>query len=292
MHPSNPELQVSTARVKILASGSKGNATLIDTGDHRLLLDAGISARALNGHLAEAGLSSEEIDAILITHEHTDHIRGLRQFRKLSRATVYTAARSFAKRVSTWDDFALSTTVHSGTVHSGAVHSKVVHLTPGGCTRHGSIDIFPIPLPHDAAETVGYSLQFNGRRIVSLTDLGHLPGGLEEIISGCDLLILESNYDSTMLHNGPYPTWLKHRVDGPNGHLSNEQMTDVIRRVYNHSPENIPRHVVLAHLSENNNTPESALYAAERCLSDLGLTGKVTLHIGHQNRALDWIHLP
>ena len=232
-----------TLRVVPLGSGSGGNATLVELGPARVLVDAGLSARSLARRLAGLGVEPRSLDAILLSHEHGDHARG---------------AAGFSKR--------FGVAVHGASETLDALDLSPVHLAswlpflPGEPFDVRGIRVDPFPVPHDAARPVGFVLGWNGSRVGVATDLGHATTLVIERLRGCDVLVIESNYDPEMLRDGPYPWALKQRVAGRTGHLSNLEAAELLRDVV----DDRLKAVVLAHLSEHNNTPELARRTAGR----------------------------
>jgi phosphoribosyl 1,2-cyclic phosphodiesterase len=232
-------------RVLVVASGSRGNAALVDAGGTRVLVDAGVGPRVLARALEAHGFGLPH--AIVVTHAHDDHLgHGQKIARKLdiplwvSEATARVARLVEAPRVRVY----------------GA-------RTPFAI---GSIAIAPLPIPHDAAQ-VSLVFEHEGRSVGLATDLGEVPPGLEEHLARCDALLIESNHDVGMLDRGPYPAHLKRRIASARGHLSNEQTHALLSRLSART-----RHVVLMHLSETNNAPELALEVARDALAGRAVT--------------------
>ncbi len=228
----------------ILGSGSSGNSVAIWDSESLFLVDAGFSCKETIRRLGLAGLDPNQIDSILISHEHTDHINGARVLHK-----------RFSPRV-------LSTeSVHEWLDVKYAVITEP-ELEPGKTQRIGNFSITPFEVPHDASQTIGFKVQNNGKQLVMATDLGHVTPRLRQKFQDADALIIESNHDVQMLKGGRYPEFLKKRILGKQGHLSNEQAGEVLAGVLN----NKLRHVSLAHLSQDNNLPEKALEENKRAI--------------------------
>jgi len=217
----------------------------------RLLIDAGISRKEIATRLEAIGEDPDGIDAVLITHEHSDHAGGLRMLVKELPVQAFL----------TWGTI--------GSLQAGEYElngSKLVPIPPGVPFTIGDVEIHPFSVPHDAAEPVAFSLVSGGTKITQLTDVGHLPDHVARRLRGADVLILESNHDLEMLRVGPYPWNLQQRLIGRYGHLSNTAVGRFIREQYDGAAE----HVVLAHLSSKNNHPEIAKQEAAKALRDRG----------------------
>lgn len=249
-------------RVVPLGSGSSGNATLVEMGSTRLLVDCGLSARDLEGRLAAVGVAPSDLSGVVLSHEHHDHARGVARFSKRHRVPVW----------STWE--ALE-----------ALDLSPAHLAawepfePGVPFEVSGVRVEPFPVPHDAANPVGFVLESHGTRVGVATDLGHVTTLVVERLRRCHLLVVEANHDDRMLLGGPYPWALKQRVGGNLGHLSNAEAADLLLRA---AAEDC-RGVVLAHLSEKNNTAALARDAASRALSTAGRT-RVAMRVAERRR--------
>jgi phosphoribosyl 1,2-cyclic phosphodiesterase len=235
-----------------LASGSKANAVLVETGVTRLLIDCGLGPRALARRLLEAGIAPGSISAVVLTHEHTDHVKGV------------------AQAVAKWRWPVIGT---AGTLAGvGDVPpDRHAPLAYGQARAVGDCTIELVAVPHDAAQpaAVVITSAHTGARIGIATDLGHVPEALAAAFERLDFLVLESNHCELMLRNGPYPPFLQARIASEQGHLSNRQTGALLQRVAHRGL----RHVVLAHLSQQNNTPEVALDAARVVLKATAFKG-------------------
>lgn len=250
-------------RVAVLASGSRGNATLVEAGDTRILIDAGIGPRTIRRRAAAAGCVLAALDGIVITHGHADHC-----------AYAARTSRAFSAPL-----YATEATQRSLLIR----HASGIRLF--GCRapfRIGSVTIAPLPVPHDCPQ-VALVLEHAGERLGLVTDLGTVPATLVEHLSGCDTLLIESNHDAGMLANGPYSPALRARIASDLGHLSNAQTASLLTRL---SPS--ARTVVLMHLSEKNNTPKVALESARRALG----RRQAHLQVAHQDTPLLVRHHP
>ena len=233
-----------------LASGSSGNAALVSSGKTHILLDAGISARRISLGLRALGVEPGELRAVLVTHEHHDHVSGLSVFtKKLSVPVLATPAtcRCLGEKVP-----ALSRLLREQEAGTGL--------------QLGELWVESFSTPHDAAGSVGYSISGPGGRMVLCTDLGYVTPEIKRVVQGCDLLVCETNHDEDWVRSGPYPYYLKQRVLGDRGHLSNEAGAELAALAVSAGA----RTVVLAHLSQENNTPAHARAAVCRRLSAMG----------------------
>ena len=217
-----------------LGSGSSGNATVIRIKDTVLLVDTGFSAKAITERLATLDLTPSDLTAILISHEHSDHIKGLSVLARKHELPVYLTRGSY-KRLK---DKNLPT---------------VEFIHPHGSFCVGDAKITPFPVPHDAAEPCQYIIGDGKRRVAIATDMGFATEYVFEQLTGVDALLLEANYDEAMLMGGSYPWALRKRIDGNYGHLSNDQSARLAAAVEHTGLQKL----CLGHLSENNNTPVS-----------------------------------
>lgn len=223
-----------------LASGSKGNSIYIDGPDGSLLVDAGLSAREIVRRLTGMGAPLDRLSGILVTHDHSDHLRGVRVLAKRLGLTVYGTEDT------------LRAAGLPGTASVSVVRS-------GEPFEAGGFTVRPFSLPHDARDPVGFLLAKDGIRIGIATDLGCATALVRRRLAGCDMLVLESNYEESMLLKGPYPWFLKQRIQSRTGHLSNEDSSRILGELHHPGLQG----VILAHLSEINNSPEAALERAE-----------------------------
>lgn len=222
-------------RFASLGSGSRGNATLIEADGTCLMVDCGFTLAEIERRLVRLGRSGDDIAAILITHEHADHVRGAARFAARYRLPVYATPGTFE-----------ACTRHAfECVEPFSVHDNFAV---------GAIEIAPVAVPHDAREPSQFVFGDGAHRIGVLTDLGHVTAHVVRSFAACDALVLECNHDETMLLTGPYPPSLKQRVGGLLGHLSNAQAATLLAQL------DLSRlqHLVAAHLSERNNSPAHA----------------------------------
>ncbi|MBS6546501.1 MAG: MBL fold metallo-hydrolase [Butyricicoccus pullicaecorum] len=238
-----------------IASGSSGNCGLYIAGNTRILIDLGVSVRRLTAALRRLGLTIEMLDAVLLTHEHIDHVKGLATFAKRHTVPVY-ATKGTAEALLTKNPDA----------------KKLLRSYWGGETfTIGTVDVQSFLTPHDAAESVGYILRTHRHTFGFATDLGFVPSAVEKLLLDCDAVVLESNHDLDMLRMGPYPWPLKQRVGGSHGHLSNPDCAACAVKLAEHGVHTI----LLAHLSEHNNTPVTALRETRAALDAAGLACEV-----------------
>lgn len=241
--------------IAFLASGSRGNAALVYIGDRGVLVDCGISAREARKRIDAAGLGGVQIEAVLVTHEHSDHIAGVRVLSRSLGAPVHATRATAARMDAQLADVPDVCVVHPGDAFSLASFSVVAFRTS-----------------HDAADPVGYVFEDEtGRRIGIMTDTGTLTEEIAEAIAGCDVLGIEANHDYDMLENGPYPSFLKQRIRSERGHLSNRAAGDALERLASDRLHTI----VGLHLSAQNNLPRLARASIGAACRSLGLVTEV-----------------
>jgi phosphoribosyl 1,2-cyclic phosphodiesterase len=284
-------------KMTVLASGSRGNSTVVSSSRTRILVDAGVSCRELFKRMAAADEDPRTLDAILITHEHQDHVQGLAvTARKLGIPVYFTEPTHRAwmrwmtpRKKMTYADWlaarkaAAEAQVNPEIEDREAFEEERAELDPIAETKAdvcalpgveyfsageafcvGDIAVTPFTIPHDAADPVGFVFEAEGVRIGLATDLGYMPPNAARHLKKCDVLMLESNHDLDMLRDGPYPWSVKQRVMSRVGHLSNLAAAEFLDGQY----DGCAAYVVLAHLSESNNLPELARVSAERALGD------------------------
>lgn len=250
-------------RLASLGSGSRGNATLIESGDLCLLIDCGLSISRVQRGLQRLGRSLDDLTAIAVTHEHSDHVAGVERLARRLGLTVWmSAGTASALTISRDVEIALFSS-HQPLVLNGVL-------------------IHPFPVPHDAREPTQFIVGDDRCRVGVLTDLGSVTPHVVEMLSGCDALFLECNHDPDLLRQGDYPALLKRRVGGDWGHLSNLQAADLLARL-DHARL---RCVVAAHLSEKNNHPDLAIAALHGVLGDIE-----RLRVADQETGLDWVEV-
>jgi phosphoribosyl 1,2-cyclic phosphodiesterase len=245
-----------------LQSGSNGNCVYVEAGGRRFLFDAGISGRQAQSRLARHRREIAGVDALLISHDHVDHSRAMGIYQRKFGLPVYVTAKTFRA----------ASRYELGTM------SDLRHFQAGETLQFGGVSIETIPTPHDGVDGVGFVIDDGRHRLGVLTDLGHVFGELEAMISSLDAVLLESNYDPDMLAHGYYPDFLKQRVEGPGGHLSNFESAHLLRAVAGKRL----RWACLAHLSQDNNTPELALKTHRRIVGNT-----LPIHVATRHGATD-----
>lgn len=232
-------------RFTSLASGSRGNATLICAAHTRILLDCGLGIRDLARRLAQRGVTVESLTAVIVTHEHSDHLAGVASLVRRHRIPVW-----------------LSAGTHAAWSRPPQGEADIRHVCPHAAFAIGDIEVQPYPVPHDAREPCQYVFSDGNRRLGVLSDAGTVTPWMRHQLDACDALLLEFNHDARMLAEGPYPEALKRRVGGGFGHLSNAQAAQLLGAV----DCSRLQHLVAIHLSENNNQPQLALQVAADAL--------------------------
>ncbi len=242
-----------------LSSGSSGNCYYLGNEFHGILIDAGISASSIRKFLKEMDISMQSIMGVLVTHNHSDHIRGLKVLVKKNNLPVFTT-------LNIWNS------ILSPKLSISRDCIREINLMQKFNLAGFEIEAFPVF--HDAPETIGFRVSYGDKKVTIATDLGHICETAASYIKDANLLVIESNYDDNMLNNGRYPEFLKARIRSDNGHLGNHQTAHFLADIMN---ENIS-HICLAHLSINNNTPETALDTFQKIFSERGI------NIGNQQR--------
>ncbi|ADE12516.1 MBL fold metallo-hydrolase [Sideroxydans lithotrophicus] len=249
-------------RFALLGSGSEGNALVVQVGQTRILLDCGFSLSETVSRLARLGLQAEQLQGIVVTHEHGDHISGVSRLARkfglpvwLTHGTLRTQSAAFAGL-------------------------SITEISPHSRFSIGEVQVQPYPVPHDAAEPVQYVFSDGTRRLGVLTDTGSATPHIEETLSGCHALVLECNHDAGMLAEGDYPYSLKQRVGGRFGHLNNADAAALLGRLDNSRLQ----HIVAAHLSHKNNEVRLAVEALSGALG----WEPVRVAVATQEQGLDW----
>lgn len=248
-------------RFASIGSGSKGNATLIQSQDALIMVDCGFGLREAVARLQQLNVDPDKLDALLLTHEHGDHLKGVKSLARRYDVPVYATA---------------------GTWLAGKLDavSDVRFITPERRFSIRDIDVDPVTVPHDAREPVQFVLESGTHRLGLLTDIGHITPHVRTRFARCDALFLECNHDARMLAEGPYPPMLKRRVGGHWGHLSNTQA----KALLHHWGTDRLQHIVASHLSDKNNRPELAHEALYPFLDG----DERRLHISSQAQGIHW----
>lgn len=232
-----------------LASGSSGNCQYIETKEKKILIDGGLSGKAIENNLRAIGVDPATLDAIFVTHEHNDHVKGVGILARRYHLEVFA-------NENTW--LAMEKTVkHIDEKKRAVFESRKPFF-------YGDLSVYPMPLFHDAAEGCGFVVSEGNKKISHLTDTGWVNTDMLEKMRGSDLYYLESNHDTEMLRNGPYPRVLKERIASTRGHLSNDHCAELLSGLLEKKGE----HVVLAHLSGENNLPLLAARSAREALAE------------------------
>ena len=239
-------------RFSPLFSGSSGNATYVGCDDAHILVDAGLSGTRVIQEMEKVGVDPRQLSAILVTHEHSDHIKGIGILSRKFDVPVYATEGTWRNMLS----------------KLGNIAQKNMRLIePYQDFYVGSIDVTPFATPHDAGQPVGYTFETGGAKLAIATDLGSVRDSWLKYVTGADAVILESNYDPGMLQTGPYPLELKRRIMGRRGHLSNDDAGEVAVELVSHGASQI----ILGHLSKENNYPELALQCTRAALKIAGI---------------------
>ena len=254
-------------KVVSLQSGSNGNCFFVESGETRLLFDAGISGKQAEERLATHGRDIRDVDALFISHDHSDHTRGVGVFQRKFGMPVYITPR---------------------TLKAIQRHQKIGRMdrvrlfTAGSSQSFGNVTVHSVPTPHDSVDGVAFVVEDNQHRVGFLTDLGHAFEGLKEVLKSLDAVVIESNYDDQMLETGPYPQHLKRRIRGEGGHLSNKDSAELLK----HFKSDRLKWACLCHLSEENNEPERARKAHEEILGD-----DVSIHVASRYKVSEMLEI-
>jgi phosphoribosyl 1,2-cyclic phosphodiesterase len=259
-------------RFTILSSGSTGNCTLIEHGEHRVLLDAGLSAKRIEQLLNERGVSPVHLSCILVTHEHSDHVRGLGAMARKYKLPVHA-------NINTWN--ALDRAV--GDLHDDQRKS----FKTGDVMSFGALSIESFPISHDAAEPVAYNFQAGNVKLSIATDVGYMSPIVKEKVRDANVLVLESNHDIQMLRVGKYPWNVKRRILSDVGHLSNEAAGEALCELVTERT----KRVYLAHLSRDHNQLDLAKLTVNSILCESGVSTEespVRLMETYYDRSTEW----
>ncbi|HEY6086469.1 MAG TPA: MBL fold metallo-hydrolase [Burkholderiaceae bacterium] len=260
-------------RFTSLGSGSSGNATLVESlsSDEgrcptRVLIDCGLAPRQLAARLALRGLLVADIDAVFVTHEHSDHVGGVIALERRHGMPVWASAGTWQRATAR---------LPRAPAHCVARDGEPIAV--------GAITLWPFAVPHDAAEPLQLTCSDSAHRIGILTDLGEPTDAIARALQGCDALLLEANHDRSLLTSGAYPAWLKRRIGGDRGHLANSQSASLLDACRHAALQ----HVVAAHLSQQNNRPELALAALRGALG----SATTCLSVADAAHGCDWIEI-
>jgi len=232
-------------RFCVLGSGSRGNATYLESGGTGILIDAGMSGRELQKRLATIGVELSAIHAILVTHEHNDHVQSVGVLSRRAKIPVYANPATFSAA--------------SKTINRLLSYNEFETGSPFHCRN---LEIHPFSISHDTEDPVGFRISDGGVSFGYCTDTGKVSRLMLQRLASCQALVLESNHDIEMLQNGTYPPYLKQRIRSSQGHLDNVEAAAFLQELVHEKLQ----HVVLAHLSEENNNPEIAFHAAAEAL--------------------------
>ena len=260
-------------RVIVLGSGSSGNAVYVESGATGVLIDVGLSAKQTALRMTEAGLDPSRLTAIVVTHEHADHVKGVRVMSKTVSVPVF-----------------ISDVTKAECRFAGGGEGMRWGETISSSERFGigPLDFHPFTIPHDGVDTFAFTVEAEGVKVGIVTDLGYITRLVAERLRGCDLVIIESNHDRDMLKVGPYPWPLKQRIASNTGHLSNDETARWIREEF----DGRARCLVLAHLSRQCNHPELARLSAIQALESRGSLfypdAGNRVKVAHQDRPTEW----
>ncbi|MBN2789817.1 MAG: MBL fold metallo-hydrolase [Candidatus Delongbacteria bacterium] len=252
-------------KIAVLSSGSKGNSSFIESNDQAVLIDAGLSTKRLLMKMDEVGADHKIIAGIIVTHDHSDHIKGVGTLARKLKIPVYIHEENYRMKADIFTNCQIKFIEKEFTI--------------------GNFTISPIPVSHDGTVNYSYNIQAEGKKISHLTDLGKATSLVRERTKDCDLFVLESNHDPVMLKEGPYPWYLKQRISGIKGHLSNSDASDLIISGQRTNLKNI----ILAHLSEENNDPVLAYENMVCSITEKDLD--INVHIALQNKPLEFIEI-
>lgn len=256
--------------VAVLGSGSSGNTTYIGDGHQGLLIDCGLSTKQIHARMASVGLEGAPIDAVLITHEHTDHV-----------GAAAVLDRSLFRKTGQHIPFHMTLGTRRG-LHAKVCPTNRQRVHAGQPFALGDWRVEPFSVPHDTPDPVAYAIQIGSARVGVVTDLGSRTHLVTKQLASLDIAVVEFNHDEQMLRDGAYPWQLKERIHGRLGHLSNRVAGDMLTDALSAGRL---KHVVLAHLSDDNNSPERALRAAEAARDRAGLRD-VTFGVGKKREAI------
>lgn len=271
-------------RFTVLGSGSTGNAVLISAGKTNILVDAGLSAKEILRRISVVGLDCDQINAVLITHEHSDHAGGLRVLLKTLKCPVYISGTTRDAYLREKKNVANTEPQKRAEV----LKNRVVEIESSKDFCIGEIDFEPFCVPHDAADNFGFVARFAGIKIATLLDTGHLTNLVKEKLKDCHGIVIESNHSRDMLKTCPLYSWeLKQRIMSRTGHLSNEDLSDWLTNEF----DGTARNIVLAHLSQRANEPHLAKLMAETAIQmrPTLFRAETKITISRPKEPTDWI---
>ncbi len=258
-------------RLSVLASSSSGNASVVSVGCTHVLVDAGISARRICSCLEQCDLTLNDISGVLITHEHMDHVRGLRTMAKKFEGNLRIYCSRYLR----------------GDISEQAPTASLSYIEPGSVFSIGELNITPFAVNHDACDPMGFVFEGGDVRLGYITDTGSTTNRMIFALRELNALFVESNYDETMLAESGRPSCLIDRIRGSFGHLSNTQAGELVQAV---AHENL-RHIFLAHMSPECNTPNKASTSMQDVIDSLPGNCRPKLHLTHRNAMLSWVEL-
>lgn len=260
-----------------IASGSSGNSVFVSTPKANILIDAGLSGKTIESGLISNGLNCGFIDALFITHEHTDHIKGAGVLSRRYDLPIYATA-------GTWDYLN-----HYEAIGKVAGKNKM-YITPGMPICIGDMEIMPFDIPHDANQPVGYTIKSGTRKVAIATDLGHISDNVAKNVNEADIILIESNHDLQMLENGSYPAHLKRRILSDTGHLSNVSCGRFLVDVFSSKT----KYIFLGHLSQENNRPVLAYETVKDILlsNKIDVGSSVGLYLANRHSPSAMVVLP
>jgi len=253
-------------KLTVLGSGSKGNVTFIQLNETKILIDCGLSFRQIDNRIKQKQLDLENLDGVLVTHEHSDHVAGLNVLLKKIPTTLYLTKE-------TYDSFYYK---YSENIQQ----SQLSFIKPHEEFLINDVRIYPLSISHDASDAVGYIIYAENKKIVYITDVGYLPKKDHELLMNADAYVFESNYDVTLLFTSNRPFYLKQRIDSVKGHLSNTDSAYNLAQLVGPNT----RHIILAHPSRECNTKELALETINEVFAEYGIDqSNMTIEVATQD---------
>lgn len=278
-------------KVISLASGSSGNCYAVHYQNTTILIDAGLSANLIEKYLHDKGLAIEQVAAIFLTHEHSDHLKAAGTLSRRYGIPVISSPLTLKAAKPKWDKIERLAEARAGQFGYAVPDTKVKYnlqeMAVGSARNIGGLEISSVPVSHDSANNVCYVLRAGGLQAMILTDLGCATTPIFEPLYKSDLIILEANYDhQKLIENEAYPAFLKARISSDRGHLSNQQSAEILKQVIEYS--GINHEVWLAHLSEENNNPKNARKMITTCLENATILNFPLKVAGRDKPSLTW----